>query len=80
MGEFEQRGKIHVARYKEYWWSYAGSEGFRPSSEELTRAYDTLTNGQNDDRAILILESIVKNYPGTLNSEKARVMLEEMVH
>ena len=79
MGADEPRGRIVVARYRRFWWTHASSGGFPPSQEELFRAKEVLEKSPwNSDNAVLILQSIVENYPNTPAAAEARAMLESL--
>jgi len=77
MGEEEPKGRITVRHYGWFWWSYAGSERFSPSAEQLQRAKERLQSSQDQDGAILILKSIINDYPNTPASKEARELLRK---
>ncbi len=74
MGADEPRGRLSVCPHGWFWWRVAGNSWFPPSEEELARAdaaYDS-------DRKILILKTVIENYPGTPAAAEARQRLQSM--
>jgi len=79
MGADEPRGRITVCRYRRFWWTFASSRGFPPSQAELSRAKEVLEKTPwESDNAVLILQSIVENYPNTSAAAEARELLESL--
>lgn len=78
LGPNEPRGRFSICRHKWYGWQFAHSELFPPSVEELDRAKKWLSGSTNRDGAILILQSVVANYPNTPAETEARELLESI--
>jgi hypothetical protein len=79
MGAEEPRGRITVCPKGRFGWQLGGNEWFPPSAQELERAKELLQKPGDRDRARLILEAIVKNYPGTKAEREARRLLKERI-
>ena len=79
MGIDEPRGRIVVGRYGRFWWTLGSSGGFPPSQAELSRAKEVLEKTPwESDNAVLILRTIVENYPRTPAAAEARELLESL--
>ena len=77
MGINEPRGWFSVCRHGWFWWRQSSSARFPPSKKELDRAKDWLATG-NRRGAILILKSIIANYPGTQSEIEAKELLRSV--
>jgi hypothetical protein len=78
LGPNEPRGRFSICRHKWYGWQFAYSEIFPPSVDELNRAKKWLSGSTNRDGAILILQSVIANYPNTSAETEARELLESI--
>lgn len=78
LGPNEPRGRFSIGRHQWYGWQFAHSELFPPSVGELTRAKQWLSGSTNRVGAILILQSVIANYPNTPAETQARELLESV--
>ena len=78
LGEYEPRGRFSICRHKWYGWQFSHSEIFPPSSDEISRAKQRLTNSGNRSGAILILQSVIANYPNTAAETEAKELLKSI--
>ena len=75
LGPNEPRGRFSICRHKWYGWQFDHSDLFPPSVEELNRAKKWLSGSTNRPGAILILQSVITNYPNTAAESEARELL-----
>ena len=78
LGLNEPRGRFSICRHKWHGWQFAHSELFPPSVEELNRAKKWLSGSTNRDGAILILQSVITNYPNSVAESEARELLASL--
>ena len=79
VGTDEPRARFVVGSYGRFWWTLGGSGGFPPSQAELSRAKEVLEKTPwESDNAVLILRTIVENYPRTPAAAEARELLESL--
>lgn len=71
------RGRVRVARYSRFWWTFASYAGFPPAGEALERAKELLGDWTRRDAAIRLLREITENHPETAEAEEAARLLEQ---
>jgi hypothetical protein len=76
MGPDEPRGRFSICRHRWFGWQFAHSERFPPSVEEINRAKKWLSDSTSRDGAILILRSVIDNYPDTAAEIEAKELLK----
>jgi len=78
LGAKEPRGRFSVCRHKWFGWQFSHSERFPPSADELKRAKQWITNPANRRGVVLILQSVIINYPNTPAETEAKELLESI--
>ena len=71
------QGRITVARYSLFWWTFASYEGFRSPGEALERAKELLDDPARWSTAVRILREVVSKHPGTVEAAEAERLLEQ---
>lgn len=71
------QGRITVARYSRFWWTFASSESFRPPDEALELAKKLLDDPTGQSTAVHTLREVVSQHPGTAEAAEAERLLEE---
>lgn len=78
LGDDEPRGRFTLCRHRWFGWQVAHRELFPPSEQELGQAKRWLADSTNRDRAILVLRSVVTNYPQTPAEAEAKELLRSI--